>query len=171
MRLTPAWFDSSSEDSEGDDADDPDSDPGVTIYHTPRSELAGEGAEFDGRAATFVPDSNAALLTELDEMDTPATVDEVADQLIHPAQPPVDTWAAVHQRLYERRLPELDAESEIDFDEQQGLVERSSPQRAETVVAPAGTGIDTSGIRFAFLALLSLSLLAGVAVVAVSFVM
>ncbi|MDQ2051487.1 hypothetical protein RBH26_13465 [Natronolimnohabitans sp. A-GB9] len=116
MRLTPFWLCSTSADSTGDSPDDTES--GVTIYHTETSDFSSDGA------AEFVPESNSELVAILDEMETPATVDEVADQLINPARPPVETWATVHERLHQHRLPELDATGHIEFDEEQGLVER-----------------------------------------------
>ncbi|MDS0477603.1 hypothetical protein [Natrinema sp. 1APR25-10V2] len=80
----------------------------------------------DGRAATFLPESDAALLSVIDELDTPVTVDEIADTLIEPARPSIETWATVHERLHRDRLPALDASGAIAFDETHGLVERTA---------------------------------------------
>lgn len=174
MRLTPPWFRSSSEDSPEEGSDDPDTSTGVTIYHSPPSEVTGDTSVSQRRAASFIPESDAALVAVLEEMSTPATVDEVADQLIEPAQPPVKTWATVHERLHKDRLPELDATGDIVFDESQGIVERPSHLQPN---AQAGIAVASSGSRTVLsdpsvgvLVLLSIILLSAVIFVAMAFV-
>lgn len=126
MRLTPSWLfatpSDSSESEDGSDDTDAETVSGVTIYREPSTDLS------TGSAAEFVPDSNTELLAVLDEMETPVTVDEVADELIHPARPSVETWASVHERLYQYRLPELDSTGHVEFDAEQGLVDRGTVQ-------------------------------------------
>ncbi|WP_254763816.1 hypothetical protein [Natrinema marinum] len=95
------------------------------MVYTPDSESSNDDDEADGRAATFLPDSEAALLAVIDTLDTPVTVDEIADTLIEPARPSIETWATVHERLHRDRLPSLDASGAIEFDETNGLVERT----------------------------------------------
>ncbi|WP_408958827.1 hypothetical protein [Natrinema sp. 74] len=95
----------------------------MTLIHAP-NEQSLDDIEDDGRAATFLPESDAGLLAVIDELDTPVTVDEVTDTLIEPARPSIETWATVHERLHCDRLPALDASGAIEFDEGQGLVER-----------------------------------------------
>lgn len=120
MRLTPSWFRGSSEDG-SDDADNPESESTVTIYHT--SSLGGVTESAGPRhAAEFVPESDEELLATVDEMETPVTVDELADRLVGPAQPSVETWAAVHERLHQERLPALDDAGDVAFDDGQGLI-------------------------------------------------
>ncbi|SFS53486.1 hypothetical protein [Halostagnicola kamekurae] len=76
----------------------------------------------DTPASEFLPASDPTLCAILEEMETPATVDEITDQLIQPANPPIETWADVHERLYEERLPDLEASGEIAFDRDRGTV-------------------------------------------------
>jgi len=64
-------------------------------------------------------------------MSTPVTVDEVTDTLVEPARPSIETWATIHERLHQNRLPALDAKGAIEFDETQGLIERSTDQSDE----------------------------------------
>ncbi len=176
MRLTPPWFRSSSEDPPGEESDgDPDTSAGVTIYHSPPSDLSEESSVSSRRAAHFVPDSDTALVVELDEMSTPVTVDEVADQLISPADPPVETWAAVHERLHRDRLPALDASGDIVFDESQGVVERPPRARAGTqngvaVASSAASRTAPLTTSRVFLAVLSLALLSAAIFVVITVV-
>ena len=175
MRLTPPWFRSSSEDPPGEESDgDPDTSNGVTIYHSPPSDLPEESSVSHRRAAQFVPNSDTALVVELDEMSTPATVDEVADQLITPANPPVDTWAAVHEQLHQDRLPALDDSGDVVFDETQGIVERPPKARANTQngVAVASSAVSRTAPLTpsrVFFVLLSLALLGAAAFVLVTY--
>ncbi|WP_440765737.1 hypothetical protein [Natronorubrum sp. DTA7] len=176
MRLTPPWFRSSSEDPPREDSDgDPDTSAGVTIYHSPPSDLSEESSVSSRRAAHFIPESDTALIVELDEMSTPSTVDEVVDQLIAPADPPVETWATVHERLHRDRLPALDASNDIVFDESQGVVERPLQARSGTQngVAVASSAVSTTAPftpSRVFLALLSLALLGAAVFVVITVV-
>ena len=167
MRLTPSWLCATSSESSEDESDDPKTETvsGVTIYHDPLSDRSnGESA------AEFVPEADGELVSVLDEMETPVTVDEVADELIHPARPPVDTWAAVHQRLHEHRLPELDAKGVVEFDPEQGLVDRPTVQlNAATRTEPNWRRLLTRLVRLALLAILCAAVLA-VSVVALTVV-
>lgn len=173
MRLTPSWFRSSSEDPSREDPDVTNDGAGVTIYHTPSSEITGERSESERRAATFIPESDAELVAVLERMSTPVTVDEVADELIAPARPPVETWASVHEQLHQERLPDLDDSGEIVFDESQGIVERPryAAAGAQSGVAVTPAVSKTAPIRpsTAFLALLSLVLLSAVVFVAMTY--
>ncbi|WP_435552242.1 hypothetical protein [Natrinema sp. CGMCC1.2065] len=137
MRLTPSWLRSSSADSAEERSEESDPDAGSTAVYAPGCDfLAGD--DTDTRVGEFLPESNAALVTVLDEMAMPATVDEITDALVEPADPPIETWAAVHERLHEERLPALDASGAIEFDETQGLVERSAtPVDGTRSVSPA----------------------------------
>lgn len=167
MRLTPFWCCLTSAGSPGEPPEDAETDTGsgVTIYH-PNSEggsIGGSGA--DEGATQFVPDSNSELVSVLDEMETPVTVDEVTDQLIHPARPSVETWAAVHERLHQQRLPELDTTGHIEFDEDQGLVERQTV-RADATSRRSSSGGKRFSIKFLFVVFLVLS----VSALAVAFV-
>ncbi|MFD1563884.1 hypothetical protein ACFR99_10015 [Haloarchaeobius amylolyticus] len=99
------------------------------VYSPESDRSTNEGDET--RAREFVPESDAALVSVLDEMNTPVTVDEVADELVEPARPTIETWAAVHERLHQDRLPVLDAADTIEFDETQGLIERSTGRTNE----------------------------------------
>lgn len=165
MRLTPSWLRSSSEDPGGDRSDDSDALSGVTVYHSPPDDLSTAGADVTERAGEFVPESNAALLAALEEMETPVTVDEIADELIRPARPSVEIWAAVHQRLHENRLPELAASDEIVFDESQGLVERPATRtRVETASSRSVLGSESIDPRITFFVLFSLSVLSATAI-------
>ncbi|NUB91393.1 hypothetical protein HTZ84_11195 [Haloterrigena sp. SYSU A558-1] len=166
MRLTPSWLCATpsepSEDGPGDAEAETVS--GVTIYRDPSTDLSNADS-----ATEFVPDSNTELLSVLDGMETPVTVDEVADELIHPARPSVETWAAVHEQLHQYRLPELDATGHVEFDAEQGLVDRrtvrsdaanrngSSGLGLRRLVRLAGlTALVTSGLAVALLAVVLL---------------
>ncbi|MXV64118.1 hypothetical protein GS429_19020 [Natronorubrum sp. JWXQ-INN-674] len=165
MRLTPSWVRSSSADSERDCAGDPETTSGVTVYHSP-GELSDDGPGSDERIAAFVPDADAELLAILAEMQTPATVDEVTDELIEPERPPVETWAAVHERLHEHRLPELDASDDIQFDASQGIVDCPTPAARIEMQQSAGVlGAVSIDLRFVLRVLLSAVLLGAVAFV------
>lgn len=130
MRLTPSWLRSSSADSTEEQPGDPDTLSGVTMVYAPGSEFSADGA-INTRAGEFIPESDAALVAVLDEMNTPVTVDEVTDTLIEPARPPIETWATIHERLHQNRLPALDAKGAIEFDEAQGLIERTTTPSGE----------------------------------------
>ncbi|PGF15181.1 hypothetical protein CP556_02945 [Natrinema sp. CBA1119] len=127
MRLTPSWLRSSSGDSAEEQFEDSDALSGVTMVYAPESDFSGDGT-IDTRIGDFIPESDAALVAVLDEMSTPVTVDEVTDTLVEPARPSIETWATIHERLHQNRLPALDAKGAIEFDETQGLIERSTDQ-------------------------------------------
>lgn len=152
MRLTPSWLRSSSANSGEGRSEESDPDAGSTTVYAPGCDfLAGD--DTDARVGEFLPESNAALVTVLDEMATPATVDEITDALVEPADPPIETWAAVHERLHEERLPALDASGAIEFDEPQGLVERSAtPVDGNRSVSPAVLVAITIGVLLVVLA-------------------
>ena len=125
MRLTPSWLSATSSESSEEDSDGSETETvsGVTIYHDPVSDRS------SGESATeFVPESDSELASRIAEMETPVTVDEIADELIRPARPSVETWASVHERLHEHRLPELHAKGHVEFDAEQGLVDRRTVQ-------------------------------------------
>ncbi|WP_246999658.1 hypothetical protein [Halosolutus gelatinilyticus] len=170
MRLTPSWFSSSSDVSEGERPEDADTTSGITIYYPSRNGLSTADTEDGGDAEQYVPDSNAALLVDLDEMSTPATVDEITDQLIEPAHPPIDTWADVHERLYRDRLPALEAAGEIEFDQTQGLVERARPRSGgrRSGISPTVLGVLAAGFLILLLAIVSASVLTALTVTLVT---
>lgn len=143
MRLTPSRFRSSSEGSDDEQAGDPRGKSGLTMVHAPGDEPSADDAETGYSADAFLPEDDGALLVVLDGMSTPVTVDEVADTLVEPAQPSIETWAAVHERLHRDRLPALDASGAVEFDETQGLVERtaSPPSEVGRVAATVLTAI------------------------------
>lgn len=159
MRLTPSWFRSSSDAADEERSGDPDTMSGVTMVYAPGSDFsADEGG--DTRATEFVPESDAALVDVLDEMNTPVTVDEVTDTLVEPAHPPIETWAAIHERLHRDRLPALDASGAIEFDETQGLIERSAAHASEErVFSPAVLAAISIGLLLVFITLVSVSVL------------
>ncbi|GAB7020449.1 hypothetical protein [Halostagnicola bangensis] len=80
-------------------------------------------------ATDFIPASDLVLLSVLEELTTPVTVDEVVDSLVHPADPSVNTWADVHERLHQERLPALDDAGDIDFDPERGTITALGPDQ------------------------------------------
>lgn len=155
MRLTPSWFRSSPGAPSEERAEDADTTTGVTIYHTAGSGFSGGDIEDTDRVGEFVPNSDASLLAVLNGMQTPATVDEVTDELIDPARPSIETWAAVHERLHRERLPALDATGDIEFDEAQGLVERSAQPNERSLLSLTALGAVSIGFLFVLIALVS----------------
>ncbi|UHQ96014.1 hypothetical protein [Natrinema halophilum] len=132
MRLTPSWFQSSADAPGEERSGDSTSASGVTIYYPPQTDHV-ESNEADARRVNeYLPESDTVLLSTLDEMNMPVTVDEVTDTLIEPRRASIETWAAVHKRLHEDRLPALDASQAIDFDETQGIVDRDSARSNTT---------------------------------------
>ncbi|ELY60619.1 DUF7344 domain-containing protein [Natronolimnohabitans innermongolicus] len=143
MRLTPFWLYATSAGSAGDSSSDVGS--GVTIYRSPSTQFSN-----DSSAEDHLPDTDEELLAVLDEMETPVTVDKIVDRLTYPEQPPVETWATVHERLYQTRLPSLEAAGHIEFDQEQGLVERSTVQAdAASRRSSSGVGIVSLGLKLA----------------------
>lgn len=122
MRLTLPLFQSTSD--TGTDETVPETDQTESLADVTIHENAPTCDDAQGTVTVeeVVPDSDVALLVALRQMDTPATVDEVTDRLLGPVDPSVDTWADVHERLYQTRLPELDAVGMVDFDPEQGTV-------------------------------------------------
>lgn len=169
MRLTPSWFRSSSEDSPEERSGDSETTSGVTLYHTPPGDLSDGNFEDTKRAENLVPESDTDLLTVLDEMGTPTTVDEVTDQVVHPARPSIDTWAAVHEQLHEDRLPELDTSGYIEFDANQGLVEyHTSYASTESRISLAALSRLWTKLLYSLIALVTVVLLIGLAVTLVT---
>lgn len=168
MRLTPSWFRSSSDTPSEQSVEDGGTGSGVTIYHTSENTIFDGDATTGNRVDTFVPDSDASLLAEIDELQSPVTVDEVTDQLIEPARPSIETWAAVHERLHQERLPPLDTAGEIAFDEAQGIVERTSHSNENNLSTVALLGGISIGAILALIALASMPLLTAVVVTLVT---
>ncbi|ELY44542.1 hypothetical protein [Natronorubrum sulfidifaciens] len=139
----------------------------MTIYYSPPNELA-ETDEVTERALEFIPESDAALVGVLDEMGTPTTVDEVTDQLIRPAQPSIDTWATVHEKLHQDRLPELDTSGYIEFDRSQGMIECQTSYASTESRLPSA--MPWSSLRTVSVVLATLIALAAVAVLALAIV-
>ncbi len=163
MRLTPSWLRSSSDDSPEERSENSDTTSGVTIYHAPPNTVQEGDPKDTQRAANFIPESDTELLAALDEVGTPTTVDEVTDQLLHPARPPIDTWASVHERLHQDRLPELDASGDIEFDTNDGLVEyQTSYARTESRFSLASLRRIWAKVLYTLIALIAAVLLIGV---------
>lgn len=161
MRLTPSWFRTSSDTPPEECSDDSEarSRPEVPISFDPGDDFAAGGPDPDDQVDEFLPDTDAALLTVIEDLQLPVTVDEIADRLIEPAQPPIDTWAAVHERLHRTRLPALDAAGEIEFDDAQGIVERSASQTDEAgPFSQAGLGTISAIVLLVVFLLVSVSM-------------
>lgn len=164
MRLTPSWFRSSS-DTSTEHSGETESTAEVAIYYTSVASSTGEGEPDDRRVTEFVPESDAELLALIDEMNTPVTVDEIADQLTEPARPSIETWAGVHERLHQNRLPTLDAAGDIEFDDTQGLVDRPTAYPVEGELrSTAAVGSISIAALFVLIALVSASALTALAV-------
>lgn len=164
MRLTLSRFRSSSNgisDEETKGTGHTGGLPEVTIYRTSpeQSEM-----EQRTRASEFVPESEAALLSVLQGMETPVTVDEITDQLVRPARPPVETWADVHERLYEELLPDLDSSGKVEFDSTEGTVELPDTSSEERRDQPAFDEFLTGVLFVLFCLLLSVVIAVAVAV-------
>ncbi|MHC3436837.1 hypothetical protein ACYJ1Y_01780 [Natrialbaceae archaeon A-gly3] len=154
MRLTP-WFRSLSttvSDEETEDAGHTEEDLEVPIYR-PSEEVS--ETERRPPASEFVPESEADLLSVLEGMNTPVTVDEVADRLIRPARPPVETWADVHERLHEEVLPNLDSSGKVEFDSTEGVVALSDTSSVRERNQPTVGEFLTGGLFVLFCLLLS----------------
>ncbi len=78
--------------------------------------------------------------------------------------------AGVHERLHQDRLPALAEAGEIEFDETQGVVERSMTQMDEegTTLSAAVFGTISLVLLFALLTLVSVSLLTALTVTVVT---
>ena len=171
MRLTPSWLRSSSDTPPEECSEDGEapSEPQVTIYHDPGEESSTGETGDDGRADAFIPETDAALLSVLEEMQLPVTVDEIADRLIEPARPPIATWAAVHERLHRTRLPALDDADEIEFDDAQGIVDRSEPRSDDWGPFSASVyGAFSIVVLLAVLAVISVSVMTALTVTVVA---
>lgn len=146
MRLTPSWLRSSSGSSDEVQPSDDGASSEVPIHYTSLADSTQSTPVDSNPEATaddFVPESDATLLAVLEEMNTPATVDSIVDQLLESSEPPIETWAGVHERLYDDRLPDLDESGAIEFDPERGTVDvnRSS--------ASGGAGVPVSIVAFA----------------------
>ncbi|MFC4544560.1 hypothetical protein ACFO5R_21745 [Halosolutus amylolyticus] len=168
MRLTPSWFRSSPDAPSEERDEDADTTAGVTIYHTTGSEFSGEGVGESDRVGEFLPESNDSLLAIVEGMQTPVTVDEVTDELIGPARPSIEMWAAVHERLHRERLPALDASGDIEFDEAQGLVERPAQRGERNLLSLTALGAISIAFLVVLVALVSTSVLTAVLVTLVT---
>ncbi|WP_226481492.1 hypothetical protein [Natrinema amylolyticum] len=129
------------------------------MVYAPGSDFSADQGT-DTRVEGFLPESDDALVDVLNEMDTPVTVDEVTDSLVEPAYPPIETWATIHERLHQERLPALDASGAIEFDETQGLIERSAAHTSEgQLFSPAVLATISIGLLLVFITLVSVSVL------------
>lgn len=138
MRLTPSWIRSSFGSSDDERSGDDGARPAVTIhYNSPGDAVKTAPVDPAGgeTVAEYGPDSDATLLAVLEEMETPATVDSIVDQLLG-SDATIETFAGVHERLYEDRLPELDDAGVITFDPECGSVDVHQPD--------ASSGLDAS---------------------------
>lgn len=159
MRLTPSWFRSSSDMSDDECASSStDEMNGVTLIHGPNEDLSMSDAGDDRQAGEFLPESDSALLAALEDMSTPVTVDEVTDELVEPARPPIETWATIHEQLHQDRLPALDESGAVEFDESQGTVEPSHARSGEELRFSAALLATISiGFLLIFIGLVSVS--------------
>lgn len=74
-------------------------------------------------------DINSQLVREaIDRLDPPVTIDQLTDDLLNhaPTGDPddIEAWGAVHEALYTRILPDLEADGALRFDPDQGLIIR-----------------------------------------------
>ncbi len=93
------------------------------------------------------PPRSRQILDALDEMDTPVTIDELADELVtrrdlRSEGEDIETWADVHEQLYVVDLPVLHGTGDIHFDASAGLVSLADTESAEptTDTTPADEG-------------------------------
>jgi|GEM_PF-681594 len=159
MRLTPSWLRSSSEGDAEERSGDSETTSGFTMVSSPGNDFSGIDTD-ETRAQEFIPESDTALVAVLDEMNTPVTVDEVTDKLVEPARPTIEIWATVHERLHQDRLPALDAAGAIEFDETQGVIDRSTARTNENqFFSSAVLAAISLGLLCAVIALVSVSVL------------
>jgi len=159
MRLTPSWLRSSSGGDTDERSGDSETTSGFTLVYSPESDFSTTDTD-ETRAREFIPESDTALVAVLDEMNTPVTVDEVTDELTEPARLPIETWATVHERLHQDRLPALDAAGAIEFDETQGVIERSTARTNENRLRSSAVLVAISlGLLCVVIALISVSVL------------
>jgi len=159
MRLTPSWLRSSSEGDAEERSGDSETTSGFTMVSTPGHDFSKTDTN-ETRAQEFIPDSDTALVAALDELNTPVTVDEVTDELVEPARPTIETWATVHERLHQDRLPALDAAGAIEFDETRGVLERSMTRTNESqFFSSAVLAAISLGLLCVVIALVSVSVL------------
>ncbi|ADD06830.1 uncharacterized protein Nmag_3280 [Natrialba magadii ATCC 43099] len=194
MRLTPSWIRSSSADTTEEHSVDGDASLDVPIYYTSDGDDSVSGrdgavhTENDTQsAAAFVPESDATLLAVLDDLSTPVTVDELVDQLIGRAGRPhspsereslaspstaspestvsVETWATIHERLHEDRLPKLDADGALEFDPARGTIDHTQSETGDqTMFSPAVLGTVSIGLLFVLAILVTASMYTAVTV-------
>ena len=168
MRLTPSRFRSSSDDSPEERPRDSETTSEVTIYHSPPGDLSNTDTKAE-QASEFIPDSDTALLCVLDEMSSPTTVDEVTDQLVRPARPPIDTWATVHEKLHQDRLPELETAGYLEFDTDQGTIEyQTTAASTESRLSSATQQLSLLKNLFVLITLIAVSALLALAVASVT---
>ena len=159
MRLTPSWLRSSSEGDADERSGDSETTSEFTMVYSPGSDVSTTDTD-KTRVREFVPESDTALVAVLDELNTPVTVDEVTDELIEPARPPIETWATVHERLHQDRLPALDAAGAIEFDATRGVIKRSITRTNENqFFSSAVLAAISLGLLCVVIALVSVSVL------------
>ncbi|QLG60374.1 hypothetical protein [Halorarum salinum] len=138
-----------------------------------------ESAYADGEIA----DRRKRIVLTLEAIETPVTVDRLADELEDAGPSPVggigrdQSWADLHERLHDEDLPALDGAGLIVFDVDRGLVSRrgadenryvlegrSAPDRGSAAI-PVDAGVDRGDWAAYYLGAVVLSalLLAGVA--------
>ncbi len=128
MRLTPFRTYSSS----------PARDESTTCADTPLdgerpSEAPATGVKVDGVGHDAIEAENRMetdvdVVATLDELETPVTVDEIADRLVSNESCDIETWGDVHERLYHGELPALDEAGVVTFDAEQGTVDVPSDE-------------------------------------------
>ena len=78
----------------------------------------------DGPARVTV--GHDELVGLVDEIETPATLDRVADAVFRRrvrANALSKSWHDIHEELYHVDLPQLDSADRLEFDEKRGLVD------------------------------------------------
>ena len=155
MRLTPFRFRSSS----GSDSDETSISADVEIYHSNATEFRVEGRD-EGEFGTDTPVSMQEVVSVLEDLDTPVTVDEITDRLVHPhGEANVQAWADVHEQLHQEELPGLCEAGVLDFDTARGIVDIAADQdspsssdgptaRTVAVTLSIGLGLVTALLLF-----------------------
>ncbi len=118
MRLTPFRTHSST------NVDPDESSLDVEIYYPSVDRSAEGGSDREASTVESILTSDPTLEAVIEDLETPATVDELVDRLVDPSDwVNIDLWGDVHERLYRVDLPELDAANIVEFDPDSGVVD------------------------------------------------
>lgn len=129
-----------------------------------------------------IADRRKRIVLTLEAIETPVTVDQLADELEDTGPSPVGgigrdrSWADLHERLHEEDLPALDGAGLIVFDVDRGLVSRrgadenryglegkpTADRRSATIPADAGADRGDWAAYYLGGVVLSTLLLAGI---------